>query len=250
MMERYRQRGAGGIVLRVDISAGGRRLGLSKFMTDSDAAIPGQAAYTRRMLKIYDLLVLGISNQWVWKCPTPKLIEFYNQHVTSNHLDVGVGTGYFLDRCQFSDSNPRVALMDLNQNSLDSAAERIARYEPETYQANVLEPVTIDCEGFASIGVNYLLHCLPGSIAEKVVCFDNLKVYLKPGGTLFGSTLLSQGVPRSALARRLMAFYNSKGIFGNSEDDLEGLTSALEERFSNVQIKLIGCGALFSATKP
>lgn len=218
-------------------------------MTDSDDAIPGQAAYTRRMLKIYDLLVLGISNQWIWKCPTPRLLEFYNQYVTNNHLDVGVGTGYFLDRCTFPDTSSRVALMDLNQNSLDSAAHRIARYEPETYRANVLEPIDIDCEGFDSIGVNYLLHCLPGSITEKVICFDNLNNCLKAGGVVFGSTLLSKGVQRNAAARRLMAFYNKKGIFGNTQDDLEGLTSALEKRFSNVQIKVIGCVALFSAEK-
>lgn len=218
-------------------------------MTDSNDAIPGQAAYTRRMLKIYDLLVLGISNQWIWKCPTSKLLEFYNQQVTNNHLDVGVGTGYFLDRCIFPDPNPRVALMDLNQNSLDSAAERIARYEPEAYKVNVLESITIDCERFDSIGVNYLLHCLPGDIAEKAVCFDHLDTCLKSGGRVFGSTLLSQGVPRSALAQRLMTFYNSKGIFGNSRDDLEGLASALEERFSKTRIKVIGCVALFSASK-
>lgn len=218
-------------------------------MADSNNAIPGQAVYTRRMLKIYDLLVLGISNQWIWRCPTPRLLEFYNQQVTNNHLDVGVGTGYFLDRCTFPGTAPRVALMDLNQNSLDSAAKRIARYKPTPYRANVLEPITLHCEAFDSIGVNYLLHCLPGSITEKVVCFDNLNSLLKSGGRVFGSTLLSQGVPRSVIAQRLMAFYNNKGIFGNSHDDLEGLTSALEERFSKVQIKVIGCVALFSAEK-
>jgi hypothetical protein len=69
----------------------------------------GHAVYTKRMLGIYDFLVLGLSNRLIWRCPTQRLIEHYNRHVTSNHLDVGVGTGYFLDRCRFPSAAPRVA---------------------------------------------------------------------------------------------------------------------------------------------
>ncbi|MFK5922414.1 MAG: class I SAM-dependent methyltransferase [Verrucomicrobiota bacterium] len=218
-------------------------------MTDSNDATPGQAAYSKRLLRVYDLWVLGISNQWIWKCPSAKLLAFYNRHISNNHLDVGVGTGYFLDRCEFPEPPPRVALMDLNANSLDSAAGRIARYHPETYQANVLEQIKLETEPFDSIGINYLLHCLPGSITEKTLCLDHLSVCLKPGGIIFGSTLLSGGVQRGEAARRLMAFYNQKGIFGNTQDDLEGLTAALEKRFVDVQVEVIGCVALFSGEK-
>lgn len=31
----------------------------------------GQAVYTPRVLKIYDLLVHGVSNPWVWRCRRP-----------------------------------------------------------------------------------------------------------------------------------------------------------------------------------
>ncbi len=212
-------------------------------------ATPGQAVYTKRMLGIYDFLVLGISNQWIWKCPTSHLLEFYNRQISSNHLDVGVGTGYFLDHCVFSNTDPRVALMDLNLNSLASAAARIERYKPETYRANVLEAIDIDAAAFESIGVNYLLHCLPGSMAEKAVCFDHLSPCLAAGGKLFGSTILSGGVKRNWAAKRLMAFYNKKGIFGNEEDELKGLHEALEERFVEVKIKVIGCVVLFCGSK-
>ncbi len=218
-------------------------------MIDSNDATPGQAVYSKRLLRVYDWWVLGISNQWIWKCPSAKLLDFYNQHVSNNHLDVGVGTGYFLDRCEFPEPPPRVALMDLNANSLDSAAGRIARYHPETYQANVLKKIKLDAEGFDSIGINYLLHCLPGSIEEKARCLDHLSPYLNRGGTIFGSTLLSQGVRRSGAARRLMGFYNKKGIFGNTRDDLDGLTVALEKRFAEVQVEVIGCVALFCGKK-
>jgi hypothetical protein len=207
----------------------------------------GQAVYTPRVLRLYDLLVLGLSNRFIWKCPTPRLLAFYDAHVTGNHLDVGVGTGYFLDRCHFPAASPRVALMDLNENALRFAANRIARAAPKTFRRNVLEPIVFDAEPFDSIGVNYLLHCLPGAIEEKAIVFDHLRPLMRDGAILFGSTLLQGGVARSAAARRLMAFYNAKGVFSNARDDLDGLRSALEARFRDVSIEVVGCAALFSA---
>lgn len=206
----------------------------------------GQAVYTKRMLGAYDLLVLGLSNSLIWKCPTQRLVEHYNKHVTANHLDVGIGTGYFLDRCKFPSPTPRVALMDLNRNSLDYAAQRIARYKPESYLRNVLEPISMDAPKFDSVGINYLLHCLPGSIESKSVAFDHLKKLMNPGAVIFGSTLLQGGVARSWLAKRLMDFYNGKGIFSNENDDLDGLKRALGQPFRSVSVEIVGCVAVFS----
>lgn len=206
----------------------------------------GQAVYSKRTLAAYDFVVLGLSNRFVWKCPTQGLEEHYNRHVTANHLDVGVGTGYFLDRCRFPSPTPRVALMDLNSDVLAFASQRIARYKPETYRRNVLEPISIDTERFDSVGTNYLLHCIPGSIESKSVAFDHLKALMKPNAVLFGSTLLQGGVPRSWFAKRLMDAYNKKGIFSNEHDDLEGLKRALTRRFREVSVQVVGCAALFS----
>jgi len=208
----------------------------------------GQAVYTPKMLAIYDVLVLGLSNRWIWKCPTPRLLAHYDAHVSGNHLDVGVGTGYFLDRCRFPTEAPRIALMDMNSDALQYAAQRIARYAPETYVRNVLEPIDFDGAKFDSLGVNYLLHCLPGDMATKARAFDFLSPLLNRGAVVFGSTLLQGGVERSFAAQRLMAFYNSKGIFSNEEDDLETLTRELEKRFDAVSVETVGCAALFSAS--
>lgn len=208
----------------------------------------GQAVYTPKMLAIYDLLVLGLSNRWIWKCPTPRLLAHYDRHVSGNHLDVGVGTGYFLDRCRFPTARPRIALMDLNRDALQFASRRIARYRPETYVRNVLETIDFDGAKFDSLSVNYLLHCLPGDMATKARAFDFLSPLMNPGAVVFGSTLLQGGVARGFAAQRLMAFYNSKGIFSNAQDDLETLTHELEKRFDAVSVETVGCVALFSAT--
>lgn len=209
----------------------------------------GQAVYTPRMLSVYDLWVLGISNRFIWRCPTPTILAWYDRHVTDRHLDIGVGTGYFLDHCRFPSGSPTLTLLDLNPNSLAATAARIARYSPETIRHNVFEPFQLNGQTFASVGINYLLHCLPGDIAAKQVVLRNAAEVLQPGGVLFGSTLLTLGVPRGYFARRLMSFYNSKGIFGNADDSLADLQQALSQLFSRVEIKTVGCAALFAAWK-
>lgn len=205
----------------------------------------GQAVYSKRTLAVYDFIVLGVSNRFIWKCPTQRLVEHYDKHVTANHLDVGVGTGYFLDYCRLPANAPRIALMDLNPNALEFASQRIARYKPEIYRRNVLEPIQIDAGKFDSVGVNYLLHCLPGSIESKAVVFDHLKALMNPNAILFGSTLLQGGVLRNWLAKRLMEAYNKKGIFSNQRDDLEDLRRELGRRFREVSVEVVGCAALF-----
>jgi hypothetical protein len=111
---------------------------------------------------------------------------------------------------------------------------------------NVLEPITIDVTKFDSVGINYLLHCIPGAIESKSVAFDYLKTLMNLGAVLFGSTLLQGGIARSWLAKRLMDFYNSKGIFSNENDDADGLKRALCQRFRSVSVEIVGCAALFS----
>jgi ubiquinone/menaquinone biosynthesis C-methylase UbiE len=177
----------------------------------------GHAFYTRRALALYDPAILGFFSRVAWKCPSSRVLAHYDAHVSANHLDIGVGTGYFLDRCRFPSASPRVALMDPNANCLETARARIERYRPETYEASVLEPIGIDCPAFDSVGMNYLLHCLPGDIRTKGnATLTNVRAVTKPGGVVFGATLLQEGVPRSWFARQVMARNNRHGIFSNA----------------------------------
>ena len=208
----------------------------------------GQVVYTKGTLSAYDTFVLGISNRYIWKCPSEHIETHYNKNISANHLDIGVGTGYFLDRCNFHTNSPRIALIDLNPNSLEFASNRISRYSPESYLQNILEPITINIPKFDSVSINYLFHCMPGDITYKTVAFDHIKPLLNSGAKIFGSTILQGGVSKSWVANQLMKFYNKKGIFSNTEDDIEGLEYALKQRFENVFIEIIGCVALFSGT--
>jgi ubiquinone/menaquinone biosynthesis C-methylase UbiE len=215
--------------------------------TSIGSAAAGAAIYNRGILSVYDVGVLKLSNQFAWRCPSPLILDFYNAHISANHLDVGVGTGYFLDKCHFPSGNPHIALLDLNPNSLKVTAERLRRYQPTIYLANVLEPLALDIPKFDSVALNYLLHCLPGNLRNKQVVFDHLKPYLNPGAAIFGTTILGQGIHPNFLARRLLKLYNAKSIFSNRDDNLADLQTILKQHFHDCQTKVVGCVAFFSA---
>jgi ubiquinone/menaquinone biosynthesis C-methylase UbiE len=214
-----------------------------------DAVRRGAAVYSRPVLAIYDLFVLRFTNTFVWKCPSSQILEFYNQNASDKHLDVGVGTGYFLDRCKFQSATPQIALMDLNDNSLQKTAKRLRRYHPKTYLRNVLEPVEIGDSGFGSVGLNFLLHCLPGNMLSKLVVFENLRPLLRPGGVIFGTTILGVGVRRSWLGSLYMRIFNSTGVFCNYDDRRADLEDGLSKIFGRYEVTTRGSIGFFRAWK-
>jgi hypothetical protein len=209
----------------------------------------GAAAYTPAALAVYDFLVLGFSNSLVWRCPSRVILDFYNQHISDHHLDAGVGTGYFLDRCRFPSPTPEIALFDLNPNSLAKTAKRLRRYTPSCHLGDVLQSMDIGRTGFDSVGLTYLLHCLPGNLVSKAIVFQRVKPLLRAGGTVFGATILGQDVRHSVFSARLMKIYNAKGIFCNLADCRSDLEAGLKAHFGDCTIRIEGCVALFSARK-
>ena len=210
----------------------------------------GQSVYSPLVLAAYDAFVLGFSNRYVWRCRSATMLARYDQLAGPRHLDAGVGTGWFLDHCRWRGDRPEITLLDLNENSLRMAARRIQRYEPRLVHANVLEPVDLGQDDFDSIGLNYLLHCLPGTIEMKTAAVvRNLAKRLKPGGVLFRSTILGRGVRHNAVGRILMRLYNRKGIFVNLEDDRDGLERGLAAQLGSVELDIVGAVALFAARR-
>ena len=150
---------------------------------------PSAAIYNRAMLAIYDHYVLGFSNTWVWRCPSRQILALYDREVSDRHLEVGVGTGYFPDHCRFPVARPAIDLLDIHPRTLEATARRLQRYRPRVVEANVMEPLHGLEAGYASIAINYLLHCLPGPLLDKGRrIFDQLIPLLDAGeGRLFGS---------------------------------------------------------------
>lgn len=204
--------------------------------------------YRRSILPMYDMIVLGITNNYIWKCPSHLILDFYNKHITGNHLDVGVGTGYFLDKCTFP-TEPRITIMDISPDSLKATAKRIARYNPAKYTANLLSNNRWGIGTFTSIGINYVLHCLPATIEEKSTVIRKLKEHLDDDGVLFGTTVLGSGIERSYIATKLMSFYNEKKLFTNTEDSPESINDILSRSFQKYETHTHGCVLFFVAWK-
>lgn len=218
----------------------------------SSRSTDGAAVYSPRVLKIYDRWVLGFSNSYAWKCPTAGvLLPFFRKHLSADHLDVGVGSGYYLAH---SPARPgqQVTLLDLNENSLRAAASRIAALQPAQVREDVLLPAgALGERRFGSISLFYLLHCLPGPMAVKGdAVFGLLRRHLSSGGIVYGATILGDASGHNGIGRRLMKLYNRKGIFGNREDTLAALESALKRHFGRVAVWQHGHVALFRAEIP
>jgi len=209
----------------------------------------GHQVYTPKLLRWYDMIVHGMSNRWLWGCPTPLLAAWFEEHATDNHLDIGVGTGYFLDRCSVFSADARIGLWDANADCLAAAAKRLQRFEPEVFPGNLADPPAWDGRPFASASLMYVLHCLPGDAAFRRRALEHAVTPLTAEGKLFGATILGQPAPRYWLGRKVMASYNQKGIFGNERDTLGSLQDALESCLVDVELERVGSVALFAGRK-
>src|SRR5687767_12956099 len=67
-------------------------------MDKSDPSYKGQSGYNAAMLAIYDVWVLKFMAKAVWKVPVAQGVDRYRQHMGHRHLDVGPGTGYFIEK--------------------------------------------------------------------------------------------------------------------------------------------------------
>jgi SAM-dependent methyltransferase len=217
-------------------------------MDRDDPAYRGQSDYTRALLRLYDPLVLGLAARCVWRCPTSRLVEGYREHIRDRHLDVGPGTGYFLERSGLPDGS-RVTILDPNPNVLRHAAQRLRRLDVTAVEADVLKP--LPAEGpFESAALHLVIHCLPGPLPRKAAGIANVAAVLAPTGVLFGASVLGLPGPQTWLSRRVLAAFNRRGAFDNLTDTEEGLREILSASFESVEIETVGSVAIFAAVRP
>jgi SAM-dependent methyltransferase len=217
-------------------------------MDRDDPAYRGQSDYTRPLLKLYDPLVLGPIARFVWRCPTTRLVEGYRQHIRDRHLDVGPGTGYFIEHSGLPDGS-RVTILDPNANVLDHASRRLRRLDITTVQADVLKPLPVDGP-FDSAALHLVIHCLPGPLSRKAAAIANVAAVLAPTGVLFGASVLGTSGPQTWLSRRVLDAFNRRGAFDNLDDTEDGLREILAASFKQVELETVGSVAIFAATNP
>jgi len=217
-------------------------------MERDDPAYAGQREYTPLFLRIYDPLILGFLTPVLWRCPTTRLVEGYRRHTRHRHLDVGPGTGYFLERAGLPDGSP-VTLLDPNLNVLDHASRRLQRLDISTIEADVCKSLPVDGP-FDSAALNGVLHCLPGPLRRKAAAVANVAAVLAPTGVLFGASILGSSARHTWFSRRILEVNNRRGTFDNLGDTQEGLGEILAASFERVELDTVGSMAIFAATNP
>ena len=217
-------------------------------MERDDPAYRGQSEYTPSFLRIYDPVVLGFFTRVLWRCPTTRLVEEYRRNVRSPHLDVGPGTGYFLERAGLPEGSP-VTILDPNVHVLDHASRRLQRLDITTVEADVCKPLPIDGP-FDSAALNGVIHCLPGPLSRKADAVANVAAVLAPTGILFGASILGTSGRHTWLSRRALYANNRRGTFDNLLDTEEGLRQILEASFERLELETVGTMAIFAATIP
>jgi SAM-dependent methyltransferase len=217
-------------------------------MDKSDPSYKGQAGYNAAMLAIYDVWVLKFMSKAVWKVPVDQGVDRYRRHMGRRHLDVGPGTGYFLEKAD-PPRDTEITLLDPNRTVLRHVAKRLEGWHPITVEADVMKPLPVDGP-FDSAALSFVLHCLRGPEANKAVAMRNIADVLSPDGVLFGGTVLGLEGNHTGSARAFLRAANKQGGFDNVDDTAEGVRRILEASFGAVDVDVVGSAALFTATKP
>ena len=217
-------------------------------MDRDDPAYKGQAGYNSFMLAIYDPFVLGFMTRAVWRSPMAPYVERYRKHLGRRHLDVGPGTGYFIEAATPAEGT-KITLLDANPKVLAHCSRRLAGMKPSAVEADVTKPLPVDGP-FDSAALSFILHCLPGPQSHKAVAVRNVAAVLEPDGVLFGGTVLGITERHSRPARAVLRLFNRNGAFDNLGDTADGLCEILEDSFEDVEVNVVGSTALFTASRP
>jgi SAM-dependent methyltransferase len=212
-----------------------------------DPSYKGQAGYNAFMLTIYDPFVLGFMTRAVWRSPMASGVELYQTHVGRRHLDVGPGTGYFIEKG--APPGTEITLLDPNPQVLAHCSRRLTAMDPSTLEADVMKPLPVDGR-YDSAALSFVLHCLPGPMAHKAVAVRNVAAVLEPDGVLFGGTVLGLTERHTRPARAMLRVFNRIGAFDNLGDTADGLRDILDDSFEDVTVEVAGSTALFVASRP
>jgi hypothetical protein len=213
-----------------------------------DPAYKGQADYSPLLLRLYDPIVIGFVSWFVWRVPADSILDAYRRLIRDNHLDIGPGTGYCIDKSSLPDGS-RVTIADPNKNVLRYASRRLRRLDVTAVEADVLKPLPVRGP-FDSAALNLVIHCLPGPMSRKSMAVANVAATLSPDGVLFGASVLGRSGNHSWLARRVLGAFNRRGAFDNLDDSEAGLRQILEDSFDDVELKVVGSAAIFAARGP
>lgn len=194
----------------------------------------------------YDRFVNEINCNHVWKCSKNNIINNYCANVENKHLEIGPGSGFFLKKENIGVNLDQLTLVDVNSTILKFSKKNL---ESEHSNVNSLVydlfryeiPTNIE---FDSVGINYVLHCIPGNLQTKL---DSLISNLGDNKyNLFGASVICDPLHMNPIAEYELMFLNAFGIFNNNNDTYEELNEYLNNKNYNFSLKKQGYVAIFN----
>tara|TARA_B100000161_G_C33521009_1_gene401099 strand:+ start:47 stop:673 length:627 start_codon:yes stop_codon:yes gene_type:complete len=193
-------------------------------------------------LKFYDYLVNDINCNYAWRCHKSNIFENYKNNIKKNHLEIGPGTGYFLkNNYQIN----KLYIMDINDDTLSFTKKNLdSVYNIESINHNIFSD-KLKIKDLNSVGLNYVLHCVPGRLEDNV---DNLINNLESNNKInfFGATVVSDKNLQNTLSSVELFFLNKYNIFNNELDTSENLINYLKYNQIKFHKKIVGNVLIFS----
>jgi hypothetical protein len=202
--------------------------------------------YSPNYLRLYDSFVLGFNNRFVWRCPTERLVRHFIENTEDEHCDIGVGTGYFLHARHVRRPFRALHLVDANPQAIRTVRARLGFPAITDQIANIMQPIGEGPCRFRSISANYLIHCLNGTIDEKRILLENIRILALPGARVFGATIVNDARLQNALSRHFLTFFNARNVFDVTTDTLEAVKALLSEYLEELLFEVEGCVLIFS----
>ncbi|WP_146181442.1 SAM-dependent methyltransferase [Aeromonas sp. HMWF016] len=135
----------------------------------------------------------------------------------------------------------------MNINSLTAVQQRVVNAHHITTLSMISAPLPLQYkEGFASVSLYYLLHCLPGTMKEISIPLRHAASHLNSNGTLFGATVLGDDTNHNMLDKFLISIYNGKYFFCKNLGDERELYHTLTDIFEQIEMLCVGKVALFT----
>lgn len=201
-------------------------------------------------LRIGDYFNYEIVYKHIWGCSVSVLKEHFKPLVSDTHLDLSVKSGYLLSHL-LGTKTSKVVIADRCSKNLARSSVYLARFQPETLHLDPRTTFNTLRGSYDSVSINFLLQELPGPIEHKGrLVFNDVYNILESGGVVFGSTLVSRGITKPYLTKKLMRHMNRNLTLRNNLDSPSAIKRSLTKYFTDIRVEVIGCVALFSARKP
>ena len=135
--------------------------------------------------------------------------------------------------------------MDINNETLNFTKEKL-QYKYNTISKinhNIFED-KYELNNLNSVGLNYVLHCVPGKLENKM---DNLINNLSNNNIkYFGATVVNNKHLQTNLSKFELYFLNKYKIFNNKNDDFYNLINYFKLNKIDYKYKIIGNVIIFS----